>query len=253
MSAGGRPRVLLVEDDPSLQRFVQLALEEFEIELLTVGSVDAGLAELARAPVALVLTDLMLPERSGFELIDALAAEPALRAGARVAVFSAGLTPATRGRLERPEVWRLLSKPCGLAELDACVRDALAQGPEVADKVVHSSSVATSAEPPPGPEVRQAAAIAEYFGGNAPLYLSFRASCLQQFQADLAEGDKALTDGDAPALRRLAHSLKSVLRSLGHPEAASDALTLEEASQRNDWPALTALWPQLRDALKQLR
>ena len=68
-------------------------------------------------------------------------------------------------------------------------------------------------------------------GGNAPLYLSFRASCLQQFQADLAEGDKALTDGDAPALRRLAHSLKSVLRSLGHPEAASDALTLEEAAR----------------------
>jgi CheY-like chemotaxis protein len=256
MSRAGRPRVLLVEDDLSLQRFVQLALEDFEIELLTVGSVDAGLAELARAPAALVLTDLMLPDRSGFELIEALAAQPALRAGARLAVFSAGLTPSTRERLERPEVWRLLSKPCGLAELEACVRDALA-----AEVVVPAPPSALELTPEPTPEAddagppqaRQAAAIAEHFGGNTPLYHAFRASCLQQFRADMAEGDQALAGGDAPALRRLAHSLKSVLLSLGHDQEAALAKALELAGEQADTAAMRALWPRLRTALGALR
>lgn len=260
MSSAGRPRVLLVEDDLSLQRFVQLALEDFEIELLTVGSVDAGLAELARAPAALVLTDLMLPDRSGFELIEALAAQPALRAGARLAVFSAGLTPSTRERLERPEVWRLLSKPCGLAELEACVRDALAA--EVAAPAPPSapeSRPELTPEPRPEaddagpPQARQAAAIAEHFGGNAPLYHAFRASCLQQFRADMAEGDQALAGGDAPALRRLAHSLKSVLLSLGHDQEAGLAKALELAGEQADTAAMRALWPRLRTALGALR
>lgn len=249
MSSAGRPRVLLVEDDLSLQRFVQLALEDFEIELLTVGSVDAGLAELARAPAALVLTDLMLPDRSGFELIDALAAQPALRAGARLAVFSAGLTPSTRERLERPEVWRLLSKPCGLAELEACVRDALAEGAATPPPKPAPESTADADTP----QARQAAAIAEHFGGNAPLYHAFRASCLQQFRADMAEGEQALAGGDAPALRRLAHSLKSVLLSLGHDEAAALAKALEQAGEAADEAAMRTLWPQLRTALGALR
>lgn len=252
MSSAGRPRVLLVEDDLSLQRFVQLALEDFEIELLTVGSVDAGLAELARAPAALVLTDLMLPDRSGFELIEALAAQPALRAGARLAVFSAGLTPSTRERLERPEVWRLLSKPCGLAELEACVRDALAA--EVAAPTPPSAPESRPEADDAGPpQARQAAAIAEHFGGNAPLYHAFRASCLQQFRADMAEGDQALAGGDAPALRRLAHSLKSVLLSLGHDQEADLAKALELAGEQADTAAMRSLWPRLRTALGALR
>ncbi len=249
MSSAGRPRVLLVEDDLSLQRFVQLALEDFEIELLTVGSVDAGLAELARAPATLVLTDLMLPDRSGFELIDTLAAQPALRAGARLAVFSAGLTPSTRERLERPEVWRLLSKPCGLAELEACVRDALAEGATTPAPKPALESTADADTP----QARQAAAIAEHFGGNAPLYHAFRASCLQQFRADMAEGEQALAGSDAPALRRLAHSLKSVLLSLGHDEAAALAKALEQAGEAADEAAMRTLWPQLRTALGALR
>lgn len=249
MSSAGRPRVLLVEDDLSLQRFVQLALEDFEIELLTVGSVGAGLAELARAPAALVLTDLMLPDRSGFELIDALVAQPALRAGARLAVFSAGLTPSTRERLERPEVWRLLSKPCGLAELEACVRDALAEGAATPPPKPALESTADADTP----QARQAAAIAEHFGGNAPLYHAFRASCLQQFRADMAEGEQALAGSDVPALRRLAHSLKSVLLSLGHDEAAALAKALEQAGEAADEAAMRTLWPQLRTALGALR
>ncbi len=237
----GRPRVLLIEDDASLQRFVGLALEDLGIELLALPTVDEGLAELVRAPVDLILTDLMLPGRSGFELIDSLAANPALQGAARLVVFSAGLNPQVRQRLERPEVWRLLSKPCSLADLQGCVSDALALGGERAAATVVKADSAT------------ARAIAEHFGGNEPLYRSFRASCLQQFGADLIEGDRALASSDAQALRRLAHSLKSVLLTLGHTQPAILARALEDSSHAADWAVATQQWHELREQLRALR
>ncbi|MCX2860465.1 response regulator [Paucibacter sp. PLA-PC-4] len=237
----GRPRVLLIEDDASLQRFVGLALEDLGIELLALPTVDEGLAELVRAPVDLILTDLMLPGRSGFELIDSLAANPALQGAARLVVFSAGLNPQVRLRLERPEVWRLLSKPCSLVDLQGCVSDALSLGGEQAAAIVVKADPAT------------ARAIAEHFGGNEPLYRSFRASCLQQFGADLIEGDRALASCDAQALRRLAHSLKSVLLTLGHTQPAILARALEDSSHAADWAVATPQWHELREQLRALR
>ena len=240
-----RPHVLLVEDDASLQRFVALALEDLEIELCVVDTVDAALALLAQRPVALILSDLMLPGRSGLELIDELAARPDLLGPARLAVLSAGLNPGNRRLLERPELWRLLSNPCAAVELEACVREAIAAAPRAAPP----ATAAAAAEEPP--EI--AAAIAHHFGGNRALYLAFRAGCLQQFQADMAEGDRACDAADAQALRRLAHSLKSVLLTLGHEPASLLARRLEDRAAGADWDAARPGWAALRAALNDLR
>lgn len=238
---GPRPRVLLVEDDSSLRRFIEMALEEIEINLVSVPTVDEALVELGRGPVALILTDLMLPGRSGFDLIDALAADPALLGAARVAVLSAGLDPKTRQRLDRPEVWRLLSKPCSVAALEDCVHSAL------------KATVPTPAVPAPGQVHHpRAAAIAEHFGGNTVLYEGFRSSCLEQFHADSEEGDRFSEGSDAAALRRLAHSLKSVLLTLGHPDESALAADLELACEHADWTRAAPGWRALRAALMAL-
>lgn len=250
MTSAARPRVLLVEDDASLQRFVALALDTVPIELLTCGSVDAALALLAQQPVQLILTDLMMPGRSGFDLIQALQAQPALRGQARLAVFSAGLTPKVQQRLEGLQVWRLLSKPCSIAELEACVRE----GARVGEDDAPTAAPAPAQDP-------SADAIARHFGGNAALYLAFRASCLQQFAADLVAGDQACARADGPALHRLAHSLKSVLLTLGHAEASTQARQLEDLAAHLPaqpdptaaWPALRARWVDLRTAMGALR
>lgn len=242
MNSPARPRVLLVEDDASLQRFVALALDELDIELLLCSGVDAALALLAQQGVQLILTDLMMPGRSGFELIEELTARPALRGEARLVVFSAGLTPPVRQRLEGLQVWRLLSKPCSVAELQACISTGVGLGFRAAPL------------PPADPG---SAAIAQHFGGNAALYKAFRAACLEQFAADLAAGDLACTQADAPALRRLAHSLKSVLLTLGHAEASAQARQLEDLAeqlnQASDWPSARAEWLGLRAAVGELR
>lgn len=228
------PRVLLVEDDASLRRFVELALDELPISLFACADVDAALADLGLQAAALIITDLSMPHRSGFELIEALNAAPALQAGARVVVFSAGLSPEVRQRLASAGVWRLLSKPCPVAELEACVRDALG----LADS---------------GVEAGQDRAVAQQFGGNRALYTAFRASCLAQFEADIRTGDRACAQDDSEALQRLAHSLKSVLLTLGHADDAALARRLEDSAEQAQWDTGLPLWQRLREALARLK
>jgi len=237
-AAASAGRVLLIEDDASLQRFVALVLEDAAVELLTVDSVDQGLAALRAGTFALVICDLMLPGQSGFDLIDTLAAEPALQGPARLAIFSAGLNAATRARLDRPQVWRLLHKPCSVATLEACVRDALA---------------AAGAPPMAAAPAAESGVVAEYFNGNLALYRAFRASCIQQFKTDAATGERLSTEADLPRLRHVAHSLKSVLLTLGCPEASGVARQLEDACEAGDTARAQTLWPTLRDALRSLR
>ena len=236
-----KPCVLLIEDDLSLQRFVRAALEELPIKLIAVSSVDEGLAVLADTPVNLILTDLMMPGRSGFDLIDALAADPVLRGNAKLAVFSAGLDPQVRRRLTRPDVWRLLLKPCSLLELEDCVRSALPIGDDI------------STTPGPAVVVDPAFnAIDVYFGGNAALYHAFRASCMTQFCADITAGDDAIATGTLPALRHLVHSLKSVLLTLGYPIDSEQAMWLEKICEAGDARRASASWSVLRARLNIL-
>lgn len=226
------PRVLLVEDDPSLQRFVEMALELMPLELRCCDSVGAAIQLLQQSPVALIVTDLLLPDGSGRELLVRLNAEPALRGQARVVVFSAGLGDTVRAELLALGAWRLLAKPCSLDELEQCVSEGLAG--------THDGATATPAASDP---------VHSHFGGNAALYQAFRASCLAQFAHDIEAGESACRSTDAQALRRLAHSLKSVLLTLGHDGESAQAAALETAAEAADWPQARPLWRSLRERL----
>ena len=66
------PRVLLLEDDPAVRRFVALALEPLPLQLLPCGTLAEARALLEHTPVQLVLMDLALPDGSGLELLPSL-------------------------------------------------------------------------------------------------------------------------------------------------------------------------------------
>lgn len=236
-------RVILVEDDASLRRFVALALEDLDLDLVACVDVPSAMAALQAGPARLLITDLMLPGESGESLLERLHREPGLKGAARVAVFSAGLTVAVRQRLEGLGVWRLLSKPVSVADLAACVTDALRD--EAPAAPVPAVGVTAA-------EAASAAAIDRHFGGNADLYRAFRASCLAQFTEDLRQGDTACRSENTAQLRRIAHSLKSVLLTLGHHAASQAARELEDHAADDDGSAARPAWIRLREQIALL-
>lgn len=94
-------------------------------------------------------------------------------------------------------------------------------------------------------------AIETYFDGDRALFLAFRESCVEQFDVDLAEGDAAIEDKDAPSLRRVAHSLKGVLRTIGYDELSDLAKAVENAAHQNQWEPAVSQWKQFSKGLRK--
>lgn len=77
-------KILLVEDDRFLSSLLKSRLEkdgDFEVALATSG--DEALAELERTTPDLIILDIILPGKSGFEILEELRAKP----GAQVPVI----------------------------------------------------------------------------------------------------------------------------------------------------------------------
>ncbi len=232
------PRVLLVEDDPSIRRFVQLALEDSEVELVQAGSLAAAINALRTGPFVLILCDLMLPDGSGFDLLQSLGEPDAPSPGMHRVAFSAGVSAEARQRLQKLGVHEVLSKPASLAALLACVQGAVTKS-QAERTQAGSIAVADAADD----------AVGAYFGGDRELYESFLVQCRQQWRLDAEQGDLALRQSDLQALRRLAHSLKSVLITLGLDDDGALARALEQAAAEGQADAAADLWPRLRAQL----
>lgn len=227
-----RRRLLLIEDDASIARFVELALEELPGEGVGL-HVARSLAEAREALAAggwqLVVSDLMLPDGSAEALLDE---GLALREGAPPwIVFSAGVHDDRHLALAARGVARTLRKPVPLGELLGTVAELIGEGAPAAPAVD---------------------AVARHFGGDLAMYESFRAGCLERFGADLADGAAAVAANDAAALRRVVHGLKAVLELIGEPALAARAAAVEAAAAAAapGWPQG---WPALADGVRALR
>ena len=122
------PRVLVVDDEDRICRFLGRALRSagYEVDCVTTG--PAALAAAAQHEYALVILDLMLPGLHGSEVLRRMLAD---RPDLRVLVLSATTGVRTRvGCLEAGAV-DYLAKPFAIAELLARVRSRLREpGPE---------------------------------------------------------------------------------------------------------------------------
>lgn len=216
-------RVLLVEDDPGVRRFFEMVCADLPVALQCARSAREALAAFHAQRPDLLITDLMLPGEHGLWLVEQVRALPQAPADAplRVVIFSADTSRQTAQAIERAGVWRILRKPASVAEIEACVEAALG---------ARNASPAPAAPPPdPGAAAlgAQGDPVQAHFGGNRALFEAFAASTRARFPTDQREGAVALQQGDAAALERLAHSLKTVLRMLGDTAGSLRAAELE--------------------------
>lgn len=61
--------ILVVEDDPVIGPLLQVSLEQAGYTVTVVGLLGDAIAVLQRCAVALVITDIVLPDGSGLDLI----------------------------------------------------------------------------------------------------------------------------------------------------------------------------------------
>lgn len=254
-------RVLLVEDDASIRRFVALVLEDEPLQLAEAESLAEARAQLARGRFDVVIADLMLGDGSGMDLLQELGTDDH-RGVTRIA-FSAGIDRTVRARLEAIGVNELLAKPVSVnALLEAIARAAAARAgargaavTEPAGAAAAPSAGAPAGKPAggAGADGRSADAVDRFFGGDAGLFALYRQQCLAQFEADLREGDTCAAAGDMASMRRLAHSLKSVLTMLGDERGGACARTLERTAAAGDAPSAVALWRDLAGLIEAQR
>ncbi|MGH7556896.1 MAG: sigma-54-dependent transcriptional regulator, partial [Gemmatimonadota bacterium] len=67
-----RPRLLVVDDDPDIVRFLEVVLQDRVLEIETVGTGEEALDQVADEPPAAILLDLRLPGMNGLETLRAL-------------------------------------------------------------------------------------------------------------------------------------------------------------------------------------
>jgi DNA-binding response OmpR family regulator len=116
-----RPRVLVIDDDPSVREVVRYVLESFGYDAETAADGAMGLARFEESGWDLVLTDLNMPEMSGWEVVAIIRR----RAPSMPIVLITALSDATVMR--RATEWGLpvVVKPFRMETLRAAVVEAL--------------------------------------------------------------------------------------------------------------------------------
>ena len=112
-----QPDILMIEDEPNIAEAVRFILsrEGWQVDLHADGA--GGIEAIMAARPRLVILDLMLPNRSGTEILNDLrAADDADLAATPVLMLTA------RGQAEVPQADAVLSKPFANDDLRAMVR-----------------------------------------------------------------------------------------------------------------------------------
>lgn len=140
MTEGGvpkRPRVLVAEDDPGLREVLKDLLEESGYEVLAAANGAEAIAHLREAPADIVLTDIMMPDANGVDVLRAVRERhldtPVILMTGNPTLPSAveALSLGALGYLVKPvaeaTLLGALSEALGLARLAALRREAVAE------------------------------------------------------------------------------------------------------------------------------
>ena len=108
--------VLVVEDDDFVRDSTRLLLEDLGARVLTAPGGANALDQLAAETPDLVLSDLVMPEMDGYQLVARVRSDPA-RASLPMIAVSAFTSPADRQRTRRAGFDAHLGKPFDYADL----------------------------------------------------------------------------------------------------------------------------------------
>lgn len=118
-------QILLIDDEPNIIEAIRFILTRGGYSVASHGNGLDAMAVIAAARPDLVILDLMLPGRSGFDILQDLRSNPAT-AALPVLMLTAKGQPRDREMAQRLGASLFLSKPFANADILAAVRSLLA-------------------------------------------------------------------------------------------------------------------------------
>jgi DNA-binding response OmpR family regulator len=119
-------KILIVDDEPNIVVSLEYLMKKEGFDVAVAGDGDAALALVASFKPDLVLLDVMMPKKSGFEVCQVLRADPA-RAGLKIVMLTAkGRDPeVAKGMALGADLY--VTKPFSTRDLVARVKELLAK------------------------------------------------------------------------------------------------------------------------------
>ena len=115
-------RVLVAEDDPGISSLVAQIVRRAGYEVDIVGDGDEALLRLEEHSYAAMILDLMMPKRSGLDVIEHLERTAPDTLRSCVIVLTAAAGPVLNTLADKP-IYRIITKPFELADLTDALRD----------------------------------------------------------------------------------------------------------------------------------
>ena len=163
-------RILLADDSPHAQRMGERILREEGFEVVSLTDGNAAMARLADVDPDLILADVFLPGKSGFELCRYVKGEPRFK-HVRVVLTAGLLEPFDEDEAKRAGCDAILKKPFEASKvvgtIDPLVKEAqLARG--LFAEQIASTPPAVEPEPPKPAEVPKAVELPKAVEPQAP-------------------------------------------------------------------------------------
>ena len=130
-------KILLADDSITIQKVIELTFSDEDFDVITVGNGRLALEKLPEVRPDIVLCDIIMPEKDGYEVCEQIKTNPA-SSHVPVLLLTGAFEPFDQERAARAGYDGSLAKPFEPETLIATVKDLLARAP-----------VRASAPPPP--------------------------------------------------------------------------------------------------------
>jgi CheY-like chemotaxis protein len=138
-------KILLADDSITIQKVIELTFSDEDFEVVTVGNGRLAVEKVQDVRPDLVLCDIIMPEKDGYEVCDFIKKTPSL-AHIPVLLLTGAFEPFDQGRATRVGCDGFLAKPFEPQTLIAKVKDLLNQA---ATRTISGTSRAAAAASPP--------------------------------------------------------------------------------------------------------
>ena len=121
-------KILLADDSITIQKVIELTFSDEDFDVITVGNGRLALEKLSEVRPDIVLCDIIMPEKDGYEVCEQIKTNPA-HSHIPVLLLTGAFEPFDQERAARAGYDGSLAKPFEPETLIAKVKDLLARAP----------------------------------------------------------------------------------------------------------------------------